>query len=279
MEKIKSNSFLTKENLTKIRVLLISDTHANEIQFTKILTHIVQKHIEFDIIFILGDFSNIQSDEHIDPHKENLALNDAKNALEFFKLKLKKPILFIPGNHEANILYSPGGLSSENAINLHKNNVELIQNLKVFGFGGAPPGVLEEEKGEWVKVWEGYPQETHEKFDKEITEFLENEVKKCNPDSQIILLTHTGPFDIQTCITPKAYAGSKAIQDFLEKYNKRIICNLHGHSHGSPGMVRYFDSDCLVINPGPLCFGNACDIILEMKESKWKISEANFIIL
>ena len=266
-----------KPGMTQAKILLCSDTHAKKDSIQKICARI-SPYSHYDLAIIAGDFSNILYNEHGDAAKESQALLDATSTLEMLEAAVKCPIIYIPGNHEANCMYS-NGIAVPYALNLHKTSVKLDENLAIIGFGGSPPG-MKEEKGVWIPVWESYPHDSHESFDKDFTTFVEQEMAKYAPDTNLIVLTHVGPANTSTGITPSGiYSGSKGIEEFLNKYNKQAVCAIHGHSHDCQGMVRKYDADCMIINPGPAAFGKFAEICLEKTtEGRWKLTETRFFI-
>eukprot|EP00494_Astrolonche_serrata_P005525 UN05541 len=74
-----------------------------------------------------------------------------------------------------------------------------------------------------------------------------------NCKDQIVFMTHVGPFSSRTTIVEKdttIMSGSKTIDNIIEKHKSKIVCNIHGHVHDSPGCS--FISTCPIINPGSL---------------------------
>jgi len=265
------------EEASQIRVLLCSDTHGKKEGLDKVLSYVNSSKVHYDFVLHAGDFSNIKFDQHSDPMEESKALNDATETLKAIKDQLKVPIFFIPGNHEANILYD-GGVMLEDVVNVHKKSVEVADKLIIIGFGGAPPGILL-ENNDWRNIWQGYPLSTHEAFDKNVILFFKEEIGKYSADSEFIFLTHCGPWNIETTVDfTGVQSGSKGIKEILDNYNERILLLAHGHLHARPGILRTHDSNCTVLNPGPAFIGRCADILLrKAQDNKWKIYELKLI--
>ena len=83
-----------------------------------------------------------------------------------------------------------------------------------------------------------------------------------------MLLTHVGPYDSMTTIIKQkdAYpimSGSEALTAYLKKYQSKLMCAIHGHSHSCDASVKYSSSQFPVINPGGMTMGKYLFILQE----------------
>jgi Icc-related predicted phosphoesterase len=240
-----------------------------------LLNYITSTKVHYDLVLHAGDFSNIDKKKHDDPIEEAKALSEATETLNAIKDKLQIPVYFVPGNHEAAVLYDGCRLGS-----VHKKSVMVADRLALIGFGGAPPGV-QFVNGNWVEVWEGYPQPTHEAFDNDVTSFFNEEVNKYSPDTDFIFLTHCGPWNMETTVSGSGvYTGSRGIKEILDHYDKRVFLAPHGHLHEKLGIVRKKDTDYIVVNPGPVLSKRAAHILLSRtRAGKWNVNDIKLITI
>jgi Icc-related predicted phosphoesterase len=178
------------------------------------------------------------------------------------------PVYYIPGNHDAEILFRPddedkSGMSA-NHFNLHNKSIELRPGLLLACMGGSTltyfkaNGAIEENA-----VWSPYPFDTEEKYKKAITSMWEAEVQPWlskNPNGQVILMTHDGPQGVQTAMHHDQHGekygggvyrcGSPSQTALIRENANNLLFNVHGHNHGGLPLDKL--NDVTVINPGSL---------------------------
>lgn len=274
-----SPTYMVSADKTTLKILLVTDTHANGYQMNQFALWQAKYNPQYDFVIHSGDFSNIGTKEHSDPIKEKEAEQHATDTLKFFTERVKAPLLFIPGNHEANKMYSDG-ISVPNAINMYKKSFLIDDHLVLVGMGGSIPAVKEENK-KWVEVWEGYPYKSDEEYKKDLDETFEGAFKKFGSDSDYILLTHVGPWDSITSISHMSgstiYAGSQAQMALHAKYTKNILCSIHGHTHDSEGMAKLHESESRVLNTGAMTIGRFGELNLAKgANGRWRVTSFKY---
>ncbi len=92
-----------------------------------------------------------------------------------------------------------------------------------------------------------------------------------NREGQYILLSHIGPYECHTTVDSVAeegkqiFMGSRKVQSLLTEKD-RIVVNIHGHTHNSPGEAQV--SNTQVFNPGAVKNGNYATMTLEQINEK-----------
>jgi len=151
-----------------------------------------------------------------------------ENGLDYFVhqlSKIKKPILFIHGNHESEEFFSEVCNLFPNTKFIHKK-AHKIDNYIFLGYGGG--GFSLEDK----------------QFEKAMKRLMK-QVK----DEKIILITHAPPHNTILDKLDKEFAGNKSIRRFIE--NNNILVAISGHLHENAGKKDKI-KNTLVINPGPM---------------------------
>ncbi|CAD8176796.1 unnamed protein product [Paramecium octaurelia] len=232
-------------------ILCASDLHLNFETVQLLIER--EKHQQFDAVFLLGDFLNLQHQQG-----EDSELDKLRKLLSPFK-SFGCPIYFIPGNHDSDELLYDKYLE-EGFINIHKKSLQIRDDLWIVGLGGSIPGYNKQGL-----IWQGYPYKSDEEYSQDL------EKLKLPKEGKIILITHIGPALSQTTISSEngwddvIKSGSDS-QSNLIKNKKNIILNVHGHTHDGVGSRMM--NQCKVVNVGPLLYGNYCIIRISNKVDK-----------
>lgn len=154
----------------------------------------------------------------------------------------------IPGNHDHMRMFNPD-FQYENYKFPHFKFLEIFEGLFITGMGGAPPGYDIKDEA----VWEGFPWNSQE----EMTEYVKKYEEKFSEsikNNQFIFMTHCGGYSSGTSQIfdkgEKVFSGCRYYDEFIRKYQDKIVYQTHGHSHTGMG-ISPFDS-ISVINPGSL---------------------------
>lgn len=267
---------------TRMTALVYSDTHADPAALDRFFAfEKSHPHPVYDAVLMPGDFSNIKFDQHADPVAESQAEKDAVFTLEAITKHFPGiPVIFLPGNHETTKLYNDSFVFP-GALNLHRKALDILPGLTMLGFGGAVPGIAQDPSGHWTNVWEGYPQKTDAEFSAEIKAWFEHTMEAGEKGRQYVMMTHLGPWDVATTVShTQVQSGSKGLLEILDKHNEQIVCNIHGHTHDAPGMVRRYLSPCVIINPGASVHGMFAEVSIEKgKDSLWALADAKFVTI
>jgi Icc-related predicted phosphoesterase len=275
-----------EDKRSRIKFLVITDVH-NKIQnVRKVISKI--KTEKFDYVLYCGDAITMPSDENDNQEKID-SLMPLMHSI-FLELEKIAPILWVPGNHEPYMFFTDKYEEvSSKSKNLHKKYQKLENNLYIVGLGGSTPILT---GGKWSKDfipfkdidfskirYTGYPYnaDTYIQGDQilanDLNEVL-NEGKKVWGDSQLILLTHSGPVYTFTSSMEEdgeyLYLGSKNLGEIFQNEDNCFI-NIHGHSHLSDGFVTLRPGK-YVFNPGANYYGNYGKIeIVKDMEGKWTV--------
>ena len=257
-----------QQNKDKLQILLVSDIHESKENIQKLINFCKTSNIAPDYIFCLGDIVTISQGQQDD---KSICEQKEKEIKELFTLleQINTNIIYLPGNHDPVTLFKDQPKITENSINLHLNSYKIKNDLLLIGLGGSNCSIKSDEtlyhnfKNLDAKniTWKGYPyidnmtDPNYEKSD----ELLKNDLNKLENyindfDGKVIFLTHIGPFisntsnpfDDETIV----YGGSKAVNDFIIKFENKIIASLHGHSHKGVGFGKVHNVK--VCNPGAI---------------------------
>ena len=216
-----------------MRILVLTDIHNKWSILRKLLRKVRTE--EIDLIIVAGDLSFCGD------------LNEALNVLKV--LSKEKHVLFVPGNCD-----SPSLLHLDkygNAENIHGKVVNYGEFI-FAGIGGSNPT----------------PFNTPVEFlEYEIKEILSNIKVKLGERSLDILVSHPPPYNTKLdIISTGGHVGSLEVREFIENVKPKLcIC---GHIHESPGIDSI--GETLVLNPGPLAYGNYSIVELEKQDIKVK---------
>jgi len=220
--------------ITSMRILVLTDIHNKWSALKKLLRKI--RNEEIDLVIVAGDLSFCGD------------LNEALNVLKV--LSEEKHVLFVPGNCD-----SPSLLRLDrygNAENIHGTVVNYGEFI-FAGIGGSNPT----------------PFNTPIEFlEEEIKEILSNIKVKLGKRSLDILVSHPPPYNTKLdIISTGGHVGSLEVREFIENVKPKLcIC---GHIHESPGIDSI--GKTLVLNPGPLAYGNYSIVELEKQDIKVKM--------
>ena len=257
------------KNEDNLLILLVSDTHESIENVNKLVNYCKEKSIKPDYIFCLGDIMSTGKQE--DQSVYDLKVEELKTILTTLEL-ISPNLIYIPGNHDFINLFKveESPKLTENSINLHLSEHLIKDDLLLVGIGGSICSLFSDEefyhaykKLDKSKIeWKGYPyidnknspdyEKSDEMFRKDL-EKIDSYVN--NHKGSVILLTHVGPFTSNTANQYEKriiYSGSPALNEFLIKYENKILVNVHGHTHDAQGMGKVHTVK--VCNPGALLY-------------------------
>ena len=223
----------------------------------------------------------------------DLKVEELKTILTTLEL-ISPNLIYIPGNHDFINLFKveESPKLTENSINLHLSEHLIKDDLLLVGIGGSICSLFSDEefyhaykKLDKSKIeWKGYPyidnknspdyEKSDEMFRKDL-EKIDSYVN--NHKGSVILLTHVGPFTSNTANQYEKriiYSGSPALNEFLIKYENKILVNVHGHTHDAQGMGKVHTVK--VCNPGALLymrFGLLNLVKNAENDYKWKVEK------
>jgi Icc-related predicted phosphoesterase len=273
---------------SELKILLVSDTHAEWPNFDKFRIWFQKNKPEYDLVILSGDYGETTF-EFKDHDVEELTQKteaQIQKTLAFFQELIQKTIIFIPGNHDIWKLYSKKEGSGDLLENIHAKSFEIQENLVVLGLGGAMKSIYKSPSGEFSLLYEEAPY-TEERFTSDLFEVYNKAHRRHSHDVKFILLTHIGAFQSPTSVIDIErdlpndffqglyYPGSKGITALLNE-NDRFLCHIHGHSHEGVGFQKGKSKTCSTINPGALLLAQFGELHLKRdKDSQWKIAAYN----
>ena len=279
------------KNEDNLLILLVSDTHESIENVNKLVNYCKEKSIKPDYIFCLGDIMSTGKQD--DQSVYDLKVEELKTILTTLEL-ISPNLIYIPGNHDFINLFKveESPKLTENSINLHLSEHLIKDDLLLVGIGGSICSLFSDEefyhaykKLDKSKIeWKGYPyidnknspdyEKSDEMFRKDL-EKIDSYVN--NHKGSVILLTHVGPFTSNTANQYEKriiYSGSPALNEFLIKYENKILVNVHGHTHDAQGMGKVHTVK--VCNPGALLymrFGLLNLVKNAENDYKWKVEK------
>ena len=209
-----------------MRILALTDIHNKWSNVKKLLKKVRNENL--DLIVVAGDLSFCGD------------LNEALNMLKV--LSEKEHVLFVPGNCDSPSLLHLNKYG--NAENIHGKIVD-YKGFVFAGLGGSNPT----------------PFNTPVEFlEYEIRNILLNVKNSLNGRILDVLVSHPPPYNTKLDIVRTGeHVGSLEVRFFIENVKPRLcIC---GHIHESPGLDSI--GKTLILNPGPLAYGNYSIIELE----------------
>ena len=239
----------------EITLLCVSDTHQHFENISKVMAQVARTDIDY--VIHSGDWTDITVAEQVDPLK--VAEAEASISSQLSQLEaIVKPVYYIPGNHDPKTLFP--SLHSE-VVSLSPYSklltvepTTLAPGLAIVGFGGAPPGYRREEK-----VFGGYPYDSQGSYE----EAFDREVKAGEPDTQYIVVTHSGPTKLPTSTVVLQESDTQSASARLLAYlltpvpltqQNNVVLNIHGHMHPCVGLASIGTNGCTkVLNPGSVC--------------------------
>ena len=174
----------------KMKIFAAADLHGDSKQSRKLADYAWKN--KADMVILCGDIS------YFDTYSEG--------TIGPF---LKKPVLFVPGNHDLSVVAS---IEAKYKIKDIHGSSAVINGVSFFGCGGADIGlnVLSES---------------------EIFQYLEKGFRKIKGAGKKVMVTHVHPAGTRMEIT---FRGSSAVRRAIEKFQPDMhIC---GHIHEAEGM-------------------------------------------
>jgi Icc-related predicted phosphoesterase len=203
----------------RLRVFVASDFHGDSRVFLEVASKI--KDLHASIVIVCGDITHFGS------------VQEAKALLEPL-VKLRLPVLFIPGNCDPPSLT---GVDIEGAHCIHGSS-EVYGDMTFVGAGG---GLIS-------------PFSTpFEITEKQLEETLNRGFAQAPERRWIILVSHHPPVNTKLdMVYSGEHIGSFAVRRFIEKNNPSIV--FCGHVHEARGTDKI--GDTLLVNPGPARHGH-----------------------
>ena len=253
----------------KLFILLVSDVHESIENINELVSYCKKNSITPDYIFCLGDIMSIPGGSQVDQTIYNQKVNELKNILTTLET-ICPNLIYLPGNHDFINLFKveDSPKLTENSINLHLKSLIVKDDLLLVGIGGAICSLYSDEEfyhsyrnlNKNNIEWKGYPyidNEDSPNYDKS-DEMFKNDLEKIDSyvsehKGNVLVLTHVGPFTSNTANQYEEkiiYSGSPSLNEFLLKYENKIIANVHGHTHDAQGLGKIHGIK--VCNPGAI---------------------------
>lgn len=178
--------------MKKTKILAVGDIHGDTGLVKKLAKKAEDENV--DLVIIAGDLTFVEY--------------STKNLVGPF-MKLKKPILIIPGNHEGNDLINEMTEIYTGTKNIHGNYFK-TGDLGIFGAGGGD-------------IIFATP-------DKEIFSSLEKAHDKIKNLKKKIMVTHMHPRGGEQEFS--GFPGSLAVRKAIKKFHPDILINAHIHEAG-----------------------------------------------
>ena len=88
-------------------------------------------------------------------------------------------LAYIPGNHDAEILFSPDDAPKiGDSVNVHNKAIEVRPGLMLGGLGGSQPTLFRAEgQNDFVNVFNPYPYTTEENFAKALNDLWRDKLE------------------------------------------------------------------------------------------------------
>ena len=125
-----------------------------------------EDHHSFDFVFVSGDQANGENviGELADPAANQVHEASNRRIMETLQVMLKSQdtgkVLYIPGNHDAEILFKPEEQVpiNDNCVNLHGKVLEIAPGLVIAGLGGSLPTLFKQDgASDFVECFTPYP--------------------------------------------------------------------------------------------------------------------------
>jgi hypothetical protein len=208
----------------KMKILVIADIHGNFEMLEKALDRM--KKEEPDVVVCPGDFTDMFS------LPAEFTQMDMADLIIQKIMRLKKPTLCVPGNHDP---YEILEFFEEYKINLH-NKVKSIGGVTFVGWGGAPT-----------------PFNTRfEPSDEETKEALAKLGEKMGEAKDFVLVVHEPPEGTKADLVQSGkHVGSPVIREFI--LSRQPVLAISAHIHEAGGIDTL--GKTTVFYPGPLFEG------------------------
>lgn len=212
-----------------MKLLVVSDIHADIERILPLLDKIKELDMEFDVVICPGDIIDV----NIPPGFKSEDI--AKIIIEEFKT-LGKPLLMIPGNMDGEII----DFLKKEGVSIHQDGL-VIGDCGFYGFGGArtPFGTPFEPAEDAIKLG------------------LEIGFSKVKNMKHKIQVTHVPPYNTKLdVISSGAHVGSENVRKFIEE--KKPILSISAHIHEARGVDKL--NETFLINSGKFTEGY-CGIV------------------
>ncbi len=188
-----------------MKILAFTDHHGspNDFKFAK------KKAKGVDLILHMGDFTIFE-------HEIEAIMAEMNN--------MGKPVLFIHGNHEDDLIVEYLCKKFKNLKFIHKKHYE-IDGVVFLGYGGGGFSMIDKE------------------FEKHSKKF-----EKAMKGKKTILMLHGPPYGTKADIIMGDHVGNESFTKFIKKNQPEIV--LCGHLHEN-FHVKSKIKKSVVINPGP----------------------------
>eukprot|EP00026_Physarum_polycephalum_P014189 Phypoly_transcript_14677.p1 GENE.Phypoly_transcript_14677~~Phypoly_transcript_14677.p1 ORF type:complete len:287 (+),score=22.88 Phypoly_transcript_14677:112-972(+) len=278
--------FLKSPTSNNLTILLTSDVH-NALDKINVLGEwLSQRKREIDFIICSGDLTNFDpANEHI-PELVSACEGEMSSVISGLENVCGR-VVYIPGNHDAKttLVETQQSRLTMHSINLHYKCLRIAPDLVLVGLGGSLPGYKGDQQ-EWV----GFPFQTEEQIKAALDTILRGPLAHSSSQGDcisekdtVVLVSHVGPHDASTTVdqviidAEPIQSGSKALRSLLLEpaMQKRIMLNIHGHTHHALGMTRL--GKMFILNPGSLRTGHFGILSLrKLPEGRWQINGAEF---
>ena len=123
-----------------MKILLVSDIHEG----WEYLEKLEKIEKSYDYVLVSGDQANCNNliGETADPKHNQLAQESNERIIESLSKKLVDggKVFYIPGNHDAEVLFRPDDQPKiGTSMNIHTKVTEISSGLMLAGFGGSLP--------------------------------------------------------------------------------------------------------------------------------------------
>ena len=189
-----------------MKILIFADLHANKSALKKIIARARKKDIS--LIVCAGDFT--------------IFGNEQKEILSKLN-KIKKPVLFVHGNHEEAYDLRKDCKLFKNCYFIHNSKFRLNEYLFIgWGGGGFSYGDAGLKRNlNKFKKW----------------------IKKQN---KVVFISHAPPYKTKIDEIGGEHAGNKTVRKFIEKFNPVLAVSAHLHECVGEDKIK----KTKVINPG-----------------------------
>lgn len=244
--------------VTALTLLHISDTHADIRRINRIADWLYDRRIVVDIVLHSGDIGDL-SDPRAAPDEQHVSaegdLSDCLSALENISCRL----FYIPGNHDPQSTFrSPAPQMSTHSRNVHDAPLRIAPDLFLLAAGGSCDSPYLAPQSDPIG-FVGYPYDGAKEAFYEAS--LGRQWSQLPPGVDVLVMTHPGPRGSRTTIwNDSIEMGSPGVAAFLGSHataheqatdeGRRILANLHGHTHPGFGCGSLPGCGCPVSNAG-----------------------------
>jgi hypothetical protein len=223
-----------------MKILVVSDIHADIERILPLLDKIKEMDIKFDVVVCPGDVIDI----NIPPGFKSEDIT--KIVIEEFRT-LGKPLLMVPGNMDGEII----NFLKKEGVSIHQDGL-VIENYGFYGFGGArtPFGTPFEPSEDTIRLG------------------LEIGFSKVKAVDYKIQVTHVPPYNTKLdVISSGAHVGSESVRKFIEE--KKPVLSISAHIHEARGIDKL--NETFLINSGKFTEGYCGIVEIEKDKVSGKI--------